>query len=211
MSLVDLSQVVVVEGGFPLLSGVTLKVEKGELVVLTGANGAGKTSVLRLLGGLIGRHSGSGTVVGVALTSGSNVALRQKVGWLGHDGSFYDQLTVGENLRFACQALGIEKSGIPAALERVGLVARVDTRADALSAGQRRRMGLAWLILRRPELWLLDEPYAALDVDARALVDDIVGEAVRGGAGVVIAAHDVFKALTVPVREIVIRGGGVAD
>ncbi len=84
--------------GFPLLSGVDLEIERGSLVVVTGANGAGKTSLLRLLAGLDALTSGAGHVAGVDLVDGDRRLLRRRVGWLGHEGSFYADLSVRENL-----------------------------------------------------------------------------------------------------------------
>src|ERR1700679_3279491 len=91
--VVELCDAVVLVDGFPLLSGVTLQLDAGTLNVVTGANGAGKTSLLRLLGGLVALSSGSGVVNGVDLTTGDRRELRRRVGWLGHEGSFYDDLT----------------------------------------------------------------------------------------------------------------------
>ena len=90
--MVVLRDAVVLVGGFPLLSGVNLDLDPGTLTVVTGANGAGKTSLLRLLGGLVTLTSGAGTVSGVDLKSGDLRELRRRVGWLGHEGSFYDCL-----------------------------------------------------------------------------------------------------------------------
>ena len=186
---VRLRGAVVVSGRFPLLSGVDLDVERASLTVLTGANGAGKTSLLRLLGGLVALSAGEGRVAGVDLARGDRRELRRRVGWLGHEGSFYDDLSARENLTFAARALRLPVGGLDEALARVGLERRAATPSRALSAGQRRRLALAWLLLRRAELWLLDEPYAALDDEARRLFDDVIDAAMAGGATVVVSAH----------------------
>jgi len=91
-SIVTLRDAVVLVGGFPLLSGVNLDLDEGTLSVVTGANGAGKTSLLRLIGGLVGLSSGTGVASGIDLASGDLRELRRRVGWLGHEGSFYDDL-----------------------------------------------------------------------------------------------------------------------
>ncbi|MHB8379742.1 MAG: heme ABC exporter ATP-binding protein CcmA, partial [Acidimicrobiales bacterium] len=181
---VALRDAVVLVGGFPLLSGVNLELATSSLTVVTGANGAGKTSLLRLLAGLVTLSSGTGVVAGVDL-KGDLRELRRRVGWLGHEGSFYDDLSVSENLVFAAKALARPTSEIANVLDRVGLAGRAATSAKLLSAGQRRRLGLAWLLLRRPELWLLDEPYASLDDDGRAFFDQLIGDVVASGATVV--------------------------
>jgi heme ABC exporter ATP-binding subunit CcmA len=205
--VVSLRDAVVLVGGYPLLSGVNLDVERGSLTVITGANGAGKTSLLRLLGGLVSLSGGSGVVTGVDLTLGDLRELRRRVGWLGHEGSFYDDLSVSENLTFAAKALARPLEEIPTVLERVGLASRAAVAAKQLSAGQRRRLGLAWLLLRRPELWLLDEPYASLDDEGRTFFDGLIGDVVRGGATVLVSAHDPLRSASLAPRTLTIAGG----
>jgi len=200
---------VVLANGFPLLSGVDLELERGSLSVLVGANGAGKTSLLRLLAGLHALSDGSGTVLGLDLRGGDRRLLRRRVGWLGHEGSFYDDLSVEENLTFAARALERPLDGLEPALERVGLLARRHITTRQLSAGQRRRLGLAWLLLRRPELWLLDEPYASLDDEGRVFFDDLLADVVAQGATVVVSAHDPLRSAALHPRTLHVAGGRI--
>jgi heme exporter protein A len=209
--VVELCDAVVLTDGFPLLSGVTLELETGTLNVVTGANGAGKTSLLRLLGGLVALSSGSGIVNGVDLRTGDRRDLRRRVGWLGHEGSFYDDLSAKENLTFAAKALGRPTDEITRVLERVGLSGRTDTPAKRLSAGQRRRLGLAWLLLRRPETWLLDEPYATLDDEGRTFFDELIGDVIKSGASVIVSAHDPLRSEALSPRTITLAGGLVVS
>ncbi len=207
--LAELHDAVVLAHGFPLLSGVELVVEPATLTVLVGANGAGKTSLLRLLGGLVALGAGRGTVLGVDLARGDRRQLRRRIGWLGHDGSFYDDLTVEENMTFAARALGRPIEDLAAVLALIGLAERRRTITKQLSAGQRRRLGLAWLLLRRPELWLLDEPYATLDDDGRNFFDELLAEVVARGATVVLSAHDPLRTTTLAPRTLVMVGGRI--
>ncbi|HVB51795.1 MAG TPA: heme ABC exporter ATP-binding protein CcmA [Acidimicrobiales bacterium] len=209
--VVVLRDAVVLVSGFPLLSGVNLELAAGSLSVVTGANGAGKTSLLRLLGGLAALSSGAGVVSGIDLRGGDLRELRRRVGWLGHEGSFYDDLSAYENLAFAAKALERPLSEIPTVLERVGLASRASTIARQLSAGQRRRLGLAWLLLRRPELWLLDEPYASLDEEGRTFFDQLIGDVIRGGATVVLSAHDPLRSSSLGPRTLTLAGGLVVE
>ena len=208
--VVVLRDAVMLADGYPLLSGVTLDLDAGTLTVVTGANGAGKTSLLRLLGGLATLSSGSGIVSGVDLRTGDLRQLRRRVGWLGHEGSFYDDLTVKENLTFAAKALGRPVEEITRILERVGLASRVNIQAKRLSAGQRRRLGLAWLLLRRPETWLLDEPYASLDDEGRTFFDGLIGDVVASGASVIVSAHDPLRSNALSPRTLIMAGGRIA-
>ena len=208
MTVVELADAVVVSRGFPLLAGVDLSVEAGTLSVIVGANGAGKTSLLRLLAGLEQLAGGRAVVAGVDLARGDRRQLRRRVGWLGHDGSFYDDLSVEENLRFAARALERPTSSVAPALARVGLDARSTTLARRLSAGQRRRLALAWLLVRRAELWLLDEPYASLDDDGRTLLDDLLVDVVASGVTVVASAHDPLRTRQAS-RTLTMAGGRI--
>jgi heme exporter protein A len=194
---------------FPLLSGVDLELAPSSLTVLVGANGAGKTSLLRLLAGLIALTSGEGTVLDFDLAHDERRLLRRHVGWLGHEGSFYDDLTVVENLTFAAKALARPLDDLSEVLARVDLEGRRDTIAKALSAGQRRRLGLAWLLLRRPQLWLLDEPYASLDDEGRTFFDALLAEVIERGATVVVSAHDPLRSAQLEPSTVTMVGGRV--
>ena len=195
--------------GFPLLSGVDLELAPSSLTVLVGANGAGKTSLLQLLAGLIGLTSGEGTVLGFDLARDDRRLLRRHVGWLGYEGSFYDDLTVAENLTFAAKALARPLDDLSNVLARVDLEGRRDTIAKALSAGQRRRLGLAWLLVRRPQLWLLDEPYASLDDEGRTFFDALLGEVIERGATVVVSSHDPLRSAQLVPATLTMVGGRV--
>ncbi len=205
-----LSGVVVALGGFPALAGVDLAVRSGELVALRGANGTGKSTLLRLCAGLTPLTRGSARVLGVDVATQRDI-VRSLVGLLGHDNGLYSDLTARENVQFVAQLVGAGTSDVDAALDRLGVDARVAaTRAGALSAGQRRRTALASLVVRRAQLWLLDEPHAGLDSAARSELDGILREATRSGATVVYTTHesDALGA-TVP-RTITLTSGVVA-
>lgn len=207
---VQLRDVVAVQQQFPLLSGVSVTLAAGSLTVVTGANGSGKTSLLRLLAGVLPVTTGEATVLGVDLLR-HHAEVRRRVGWLGHDGSFYADLSVEENLTFAATALGRPLDDIVPALERVGLAHRARVRTKDLSAGQRRRLGLAWLLVRRAELWLLDEPYASLDDQGRQFFDGLLTDVQRGGATVVMSAHDTLRSTSLAPEVLVMAGGRLVE
>src|SRR6202020_1744545 len=179
--VVHLRAAVALAGRFPALAGVDLSVDQGQVVVVVGPDGAGKTSVLRACAGLLPVTSGEATVLGVDLTT-DHTSVRRYVGLLGHAAPLYDDLSAAENVQFAVRALGLPVHGADAALERLGLTGRLRTTpAGRLSAGQRRRVALAALVARRPALWLLDEPHAGLDATSPALLADLIGGALADG------------------------------
>lgn len=208
---VHLRHAVALAGRFPVLAGVDLDAAPGEVVVLAGANGAGKTSVLRACAGLLPVTGGRAVVLGCDLCV-DRAAVRRRVGLLGHAAALYDDLTVLENVRFAVRAAGGDRSSVDEALERTALTGRLRrTPVGRLSAGQRRRVDLAALIARRPELWLLDEPHASLDVAGRELIDDVVRAASAAGATVLIASHELDAVVPLAHRVVTLAGGRVVE
>ena len=207
--VVHLRGAVALLGRFPALAGVDLDIAARSIVLLRGANGAGKTTLLRTLAGLVPVAGGDAEVLGVDLVADRR-AIRHRVGLLGHATGLYDDLTVGDNVRFWGRAAGAETADVENALGRLGLDGRLRSVAvGRLSAGQRRRTSLACLIARRPELWLLDEPHAGLDQDGRDLVDDLVREAVTAGATVVLSSHELDRSLRLADSVVTIAGGVV--
>jgi heme ABC exporter ATP-binding subunit CcmA len=204
-----LSTAVCVTGRFPALAGVDLVVAQGEVVVLEGPNGAGKTSVLRVCAGLLPLTGGEGTVLGCDLRRDA-AALRRRVGMLGHAAALYDDLTVAENVRFAARAARASLAELDTVLDRLELGGRLRrTPVGRLSAGQRRRVALALLLTRRPRLWLLDEPHAGLDAGARAVLAQVIVEAVAEGTTVLMASHEPEESWPLADRVVSLVGGRV--
>jgi heme ABC exporter ATP-binding subunit CcmA len=206
-----LQAAVALAGRFPALSGVDLTVSTGEVVSVEGANGAGKTSLLRACAGLLTVHSGTIEVLGQDLRA-DPAAVRRRVGVLGHAPGLYDELTPLENVRFSVRAAGGSAARASDALERLGITGRLaKTDVGRLSAGQRRRVALATVVARSPELWLLDEPHAGLDESTRGVVDAVIDEAVRAGATVVFSSHEQVMAAAMADRVVTMAGGRVRD
>jgi heme ABC exporter ATP-binding subunit CcmA len=197
---------VALAGRFPALAGVDLSLDQGEVVVVVGANGAGKTSLLRACAGLLPVTAGEATVLGVDLTT-DHTSVRRYIGLLGHAAPLYDELSAAENVQFAVRALGLPVARADQALERLGLTGRLRTTpAGRLSAGQRRRVALAALLARRPALWLLDEPHAGLDSTSRTLLGQLINDAVADGATILLSSHE--PELSVPLADRVVSMGG---
>ena len=207
-TVIELSGVVAVLGQFPALAGVDLTVQRGEIVLLQGPNGAGKTSLLRVCAGLLPIERGSGHVLGIDLAT-NREAIRSRVGLLGHANGLYLDLTVMQNLQFWASTVAATASEISAAMATMRIDGRLaEVKASQLSAGQRRRCALASLIVRRAEIWLLDEPHAGLDAAGRDELDALLRSAVTAGATVVLASHERDRALGLATRTVTIDGGG---
>jgi heme ABC exporter ATP-binding subunit CcmA len=211
--VVSLRAAVALLGRFPALAGVDLEVDRGEVVLLRGANGAGKTSLLRTCAGLVPVVAGSATVLAHDLTDPvDRRAVRRRVGLLSHATGLYDDLTVADNVRFWARAAGARGVDADAAMARLGLSGRLaGVAVGRLSAGQRRRASLACLVARRPELWLLDEPHAGVDQAGRDVVDELIAGAAAAGATVLVASHELDRAEGVATRTVTIAGGAVQE
>jgi heme ABC exporter ATP-binding subunit CcmA len=214
-SAVQLRSVVALVGRFPALAGIDLDVAPGEVVLLRGPNGAGKTSVLRACAGLLAIVSGEASVLGHDLRRDRR-SVRRHVGMLGHAGFLYDDLTAEENVRFVARASERADAHTGAGartgpvLARLGLGGRLrDVPVARLSAGQRRRVSIAALVVRRSRLWLLDEPHAGLDAEGRELLDELVREAVGAGATVLFTSHEGDRAAALADRAVSMSGGRV--
>ena len=177
----------------PAIVRVDLTVERGETILLRGPNGAGKSTLLRVVATALSPTYGGGSVLGFDLVQ-QREEIRRRVELLGHRTRLYEDLTAAENLRFACTMHGTDGVGVDAALERVGLGEVARERVRGFSQGMRQRLAVARTLLRRPDLLLMDEPYAGLDAEARDVVDDALRLARSEGRTVVVATHDVSRA-----------------
>lgn len=195
-----------------VLRGIDLQVEAGEVVALTGRNGSGKTTLLRLVASLIRPTRGQVRVYGHdTVADGANV--RPLVGVLAHSAGIYDDLTAAENLVFAQRMAGLsaDRAVISEMLDRVGLSHVEFERVRGFSAGMRRRLGLARLLLRPPRLLLLDEPYASFDQDGIDVVNEFAVHTRERGGAVLLSTHDLTRAALVLDRHVHITDGLLAD
>jgi heme ABC exporter ATP-binding subunit CcmA len=201
-------------GRSPALAGVSLRVEPASVIALVGPNGAGKTTLLRILATAIRPSFGSAAVDGLDVTRHADM-VRGRVAYLSHATGLYDDLTARENLRFSAQLLGLGSADaterIAAALNEVRMAGAADLRVRGFSAGMRKRIALARILLAAPSLVLLDEPHAALDPDGMALVDRML-DAWRGvGVTVLLASHAVERIAHLVDGTVHLDGGLVAE
>lgn len=181
-----------------LFEGLGLRVSAGEVLQIEGPNGSGKTSLLRMLAGLTLPEAG------VVYWNGEPIRedrprFHADLHYLGHQHAVKAGLSVLENLRFHA-GIGGHSMEPEAALVRVGLGRQLHQSADTLSAGQRRRAALARLLLRPAPLWILDEPYTALDASGIALVNELICEHVRAAGLVVLTSHQAVELPGLPLR-----------
>ena len=172
MKVSDLS---VARGGVPVLSGVSFALGAGEALVLRGPNGAGKTTLLRCIAGL--QAPLSGRIDGSA----------DRVAYAAHADGLKSMLTVRENLSFWAQVFG--NTDITEALDGYALRPLADRLAGTLSAGQKRRLGLARLLVTGRPIWVLDEPTVSLDADAVALFGSVLRRHLAAGGSALMATH----------------------
>jgi heme exporter protein A len=176
-------------GGRTLFRGLSFAVNGGELLRIAGANGRGKTSLLRILCGLLSPTAGEVRWKGEPIRAMSEEFSRQLV-YLGHAPAVKDELTAAENLSIACRLAGNvrDPAKISAALRTLAVPEAVLVKT--LSQGQRRRAALARLAMSQAvPLWLLDEPLAALDAQAARLVEGLIAEHIGQGGSVVYTTH----------------------
>ncbi|CAB4659219.1 unannotated protein [freshwater metagenome] len=207
-TVIELKGVVAVLGSFPALAGVSLSVQRGEILLLQGPNGAGKTSLLRVCAGLMPIERGTGSILGIDLAT-NRQDIRTRVGLLGHTNGLYLDLTVEQNIQFWASTVGASQEEVANAMSTMRVDGRLaKVKAGQLSAGQRRRTALASLIVRRAEIWLLDEPHAGLDAAGRDELDALLRNAVAAGATVVLASHESERAAGLATRTVTVDGGG---
>jgi len=190
-----------VRGGREVFSGLDFEVGSGVALAVTGHNGSGKTSLLRLIAGLLMPTEGT-----IALEGGeSELTLAEQAHYLGHRDALKPALSVLENVSFWRNFLGGEAFDADESLEAVGIDHAAHLPAAYLSAGQRRRLSLARLLAVRRRIWLLDEPTAALDAAGQELFSGLMREHLARGGLIVAATHG---PLGIEAREL--RMGGSA-
>ncbi len=172
-------------GGRDVFTGVSFSVASGEILAVTGRNGAGKSSLLRTVAGFVRSAAGS-----VALEGGDpELTIAEQSHYLGHQDALKPALSVGENLHFWIGFLGSKGAEAAPALEAVGLDSLADLPAAYLSAGQRRRLSIARLLAVKRPIWLLDEPMSTLDDAAQDRLAGFMRSQLAGGGLVLAATH----------------------
>jgi len=171
-----------------LFDGVNFRVSAGQALAVEGANGAGKTSLLRMIAGFLTPAAGTLTVTEGGKPVTDPEERGRFIGWLGHQDGLKPQFTVAEQLHFYAQLYAAKTDD--AVLEQVGLTRQRDLPCRYLSAGQKRRLALARLVASNRPLWLLDEPFAALDTAGQGMIARLMAMHCGNGGIVIAATHD---------------------
>ena len=190
----------------PIFGPLDFSVDANEALLVQGGNGAGKTTLLRVLAGLLRADAGHVEIDGLPARPESRA---RHIAYLGHLPGLKADLSALQNLEFLCGLHGRRKAQTAeAAMGIVGLGGYEDAAVRTLSAGQKKRLGLARLWLSPAPLWLLDEPYANLDLDGINLVNRMVQAHLRSGGAALITTHGAYAAP--PVRTRMLELGGAA-
>lgn len=199
--MLSVQQLACERGRKRLFSDVSFTLAPGQSLQVHGANGAGKTSLLRIVCGLAEAVQGQVCWHGVDIRLDPG-AFRAELVYLGHAPGLKDELSAAENLDYQSRidgcALGPQQ--IAAALQRVGLGRQQDLPVRRFSQGQKRRTALARLIARPARLWVLDEPLAALDQAAQRLVSELVAEHVKAGGMALVTSHQPLGVASMELR-----------
>ena len=174
-----------VRGGREVFRGLSFNLQGGEALLVTGRNGAGKSSLLRIIAGLLRLSAGRLDLAG----GDAEATIGEQAHYLGHQDALKPSLTVAENLDFWAAFLGGSRAAIAPALAAVELSPLADLPAAYLSAGQRRRLSIARLVAVKRAIWLLDEPTSSLDAPSQSRFAALMRDHLAGGGIVVAAAH----------------------
>src|SRR5687768_1233062 len=190
MSIVSVHGLVKRFGRRVAVDGVSLTLERGEIMGFLGPNGSGKTTTIRMICGLLTPNAGSGTVLGHDVLTESR-AIKREVGYMTQRFTYYEDLTIAENLAFVAKLYDLRpaRDFVASALAELGLAHLKHQLAGTLSGGWKQRLALAASLMHRPKLLLLDEPTAGVDPRARREFWDELHRRAAGGLTVLVSTH----------------------
>ncbi len=188
------------KGEHMLFSGISFEITSGDLIWLQGANGIGKTSLLRLAAGFAKPDAGK-----ISWTKDLRPCrVDRLVAYQGHSNALKRQISVIEELTFWSKVYAFE-GAISELLSRVGLTDKAHIKAGGLSAGQGRRLAIARLLMSNKPIWIMDEPAAAMDADGQSLILDVIDAHISNGGAALVASHDNAQPFTAQTRRLTLE------
>ena len=190
------------------LADVSFGAREGSVIMVAGRNGSGKSTLFRVLSTAIRPDRGR------ALVGGFNVVreredVRKITALLSHYSYLYESLTASENLRVVAEHLGVGRNGLMSILERVNLAQRADDTVSTFSAGMRKRLSFARVLLQQPRVVMFDEPYGQLDPEGFVLVDEVVNELKAKGTTILMATHQLERGASLADDAVLLDAGRV--
>lgn len=178
------------------LARVSFRLERGRSLLLTGHNGSGKTTLLRLLAGAVAPSTGRAALFGLDLRR-DRAQVAEKVGLLSHSSFLYEDLSAEQNLMVAARLLGVTdaRTAVRELIDRVGLAGRAGDSVRQFSAGMKKRLSIARILLKRPPLALFDEPFGELDPAGISQMEGLIRSLQQEGTAIVLATHLVEQGL----------------
>lgn len=193
------------------LRGVDLRVAWGQTLTILGANGCGKTTLIKTLATLTKPDAGEALVGGISARRDAR-RVRCVMGVVTHEPLLYDGLTGGENLRFFARMFGVERveERVQEVAARMGISGRLDDKAGALSHGLRRRFSIARALLHSPRVLIMDEPESGLDQEALGLLEAVIRDSAGAGCAVLMTTHNIERGAALGDRVAILAGGRIA-
>ena len=191
------------------LAGITFQVPEASVMMVNGHNGAGKSTLLRILATAIRPDGGSASIGGFDVVR-QREDVRKFTAILSHQNYLYESLTARENLQVVADHLGKSRDPIDALLAQVALDARANDLVSTFSAGMRKRLSFARVLLQEPRVVLLDEPYGALDPPGFDLIDGVIRDLKSRGTTILLATHQIERAERLCDAAITLEGGKIA-
>jgi heme ABC exporter ATP-binding subunit CcmA len=190
------------------LSDVSFQLREGTVVMVAGRNGSGKSTLFRVLSTAIRPDRGRALVGGFNVVS-EREDVRKITALLSHYSYLYESLSARENLAVVADHLGVRRAGLTQVLERVNLAHRADDAVSTFSAGMRKRLSFARVLLQQPAIVMLDEPYGQLDPEGFVLVDEVVRELKAKGTTILMATHQLERGSSLADDAVLLDAGRV--
>ena len=198
-------------GRAQVLRGLCLEVPWGQTLTVLGQNGSGKTTLIKTLAMLTKPDAGEVRIGGLS-TRHDGKRVRRAIGVVTHEPLLYDSLSGGENLRFFAKMFGLERidERISSVAAQMGIAARLDIRAGALSHGMRRRFSIARALLHSPRVLIMDEPESGLDQEALGLLEAIISDKTNPERAILMTTHNLERGIALGDRVAILSGGRIA-